>query len=101
MQHAIVCWCTNRPETDTFLCLFVQICNVQMGALDGVRFSNTLWYHKHLAWRGILIEADPVSYASLTTNRPYDVCVHAAVCHERQTVHYVQATDGAVSGIVE
>jgi hypothetical protein len=72
-----------------------------MGALDGSRYSNTLWFHKHRAWRGLLIEGDPNSYAMLVKNRPYDIAVHAAVCSKRSTVHYAQHRDGAVSGIIE
>lgn len=75
--------------------------DLQMGALDGQRYSNTRWYHTHLAWHGLLIEGDPKSYAALQQNRPSDITVHAAVCEERKTVHFAESSDGAVSGIVE
>jgi FkbM family methyltransferase len=74
---------------------------LEMGALDGQRYSNTRWYHTHLAWHGLLIEGDPKSYAALPKNRPNDITVHAAVCEQRKTVHFAESSDGAVSGILE
>jgi hypothetical protein len=31
----------------------------QMGAMDGVSLSNTLWLHRAAGWRGLLVEACP------------------------------------------
>ena len=38
---------------------------IEAGALDGERLSNTLYMERFLNWTGILIEADPKSYALL------------------------------------
>ncbi len=51
-----------------------------MGALDGLKISNT-WALEHmLGWRGVHIEASPPSYKDLVTNRPDQINVHVAVC---------------------
>jgi len=74
---------------------------LEMGALDGVVFSNTYAYDKVLGWRGVLIEASPSSYASLATNRPEQVNVHVAVCDKPQMVHYADAGAECCRGIAE
>jgi hypothetical protein len=40
---------------------------VEMGALDGSMFSNTLAFHKYLGWRGLLIEASPSNYQQVSS----------------------------------
>lgn len=45
---------------------------VDIGAGNGVRFSNTLYFYTR-GWRGINIEPDPVNFDALVTNRPNDV----------------------------
>lgn len=54
-----------------------------------------------MAWRGLLVEGSPKSYASLVKNRPFDITANAAICSNRTTVHYAQHDIGAVSGIIE
>ena len=38
---------------------------LEMGALDGVKLSNTRWFHQAAGWRGLLIEACPSANGSL------------------------------------
>lgn len=52
---------------------------VEMGGLDGVTFSNTLFYEKFLDWRGVLIEPIPESFVKMRANRPLATCLHMAV----------------------
>eukprot|EP01139_Manchomonas_bermudensis_P015158 Amastigsp_a509617_36.p1 type:complete len:314 gc:universal Amastigsp_a509617_36:1996-1055(-) len=66
---------------------------VELGALDGVRGSNTRLLERALAWRGVLIEADPVTAAALPHNRPQAHAVHAAVCSKSETVHWANFAD--------
>jgi FkbM family methyltransferase len=76
----------------------------QVGGLDGVSLSNTLWLHHALDWRGILIEGSPMAYPKLAHNRPSDITVHAAICGNRTVVHFADeqiAYGSAVSGIYE
>lgn len=74
---------------------------LQLGALDGVTFSNTFWFHQHMAWRGLLVEGSPKSYALLVQNQPHDITVNAAICGQDSTVHYAEHNVSAVSGITE
>ena len=64
---------------------------VELGALNGVYLSNTYMLQKCFGWRGVLIEANPTSFAALSGNsgrcdtakftKPSTAkCVHAAVC---------------------
>jgi hypothetical protein len=77
---------------------------LQVGGLDGVTLSNTLWMHHALDWRGMLIEGSPISYSKLVDNRPGDINIHAAICGKRSVVHFVDEQivfGSAVSGIYE
>lgn len=35
---------------------------LEMGAFNGIKFSNTLHLHETLGWRGLLIEPNPSSF---------------------------------------
>ena len=62
---------------------------LEMGALDGVLFSNTKHFEDAKDWRGILIEPNSVEFEKLSGNRPNAISVNAAVCAQKQTVHFV------------
>lgn len=58
---------------------------VEIGAFDGITFSNTLSLHSCLGWSGMLIEGSPRNFErlrrNLATTRPSNVVVHfGAVC---------------------
>ncbi|CAE7372695.1 S [Symbiodinium natans] len=58
---------------------------VEIGALDGFRYSNTLVLQSCLGWTGMLIEGSPRNYEALRRNlaskRPKNVVTHfGAVC---------------------
>lgn len=74
---------------------------LEMGALDGVLFSNTYALEKMLGWRGVLIEASPSSYGQLVFNRQDQVTVHVAVCNKPQIVHYADSGPACCRGIAE
>lgn len=42
---------------------------VEIGALDGVRWSNTKFFEESMGWSGLLIEAAPSSVSELRKNR--------------------------------
>jgi len=50
---------------------------LDIGALDGVRFSNTYSFEQ-AGWRGVCVEAHPVYAKFAKANRPSAVVVHAA-----------------------
>ena len=43
---------------------------VELGAVDGVRFSNTLALHTCRDWTGVLVEANRANYHLLRVNAP-------------------------------
>lgn len=53
---------------------------VEMGALDGITFTNTLMFEQCLGWNGLLIEANPQNFALLQENRPCAITVGEAAC---------------------
>lgn len=53
---------------------------VELGALDGQTYSNTVALEQCLGWRGVLIEADADNFAKLARGRRSATAVHAAVC---------------------
>ena len=82
---------------------FNGLCNgtyVEMGALNGLRFSNTYVFHKAMGWKGVMVELGPGNYKGLLQNRPNELAnVNAAVCKDRRKLHYYEK--GAVGGIWE
>jgi FkbM family methyltransferase len=51
---------------------------VDVGAYDGVTFSNSLFFERHLGWQGICIEPLPDAFAKLRQSRTA-VCLNCAV----------------------
>lgn len=43
---------------------------IELGAMDGVTYSNTLFFERTLGWTGILIEPQVEMYNALVKNRP-------------------------------
>lgn len=86
---------------------FNGLCNgtyIEMGALDGVRFSNSFAFNKHLGWKGVLVEPFPFNYKKLAENRPNELAlVNAGVCKEKTTLHYFEGSNyvGATGAIWE
>jgi len=73
---------------------------VEIGALDGISISNTMFYEKSLGWRGILYEPDPDSFGGmLKVDRPNSIKVNMAGCAKDEIVKFEMAHETAVSGI--
>ncbi|KAI2502574.1 methyltransferase [Fragilaria crotonensis] len=53
---------------------------LEMGALDGVTFSNSRLYEYCAGWDGILIEAQPENVKHLYENRPCAIIIPEGVC---------------------
>ena len=43
---------------------------LDIGAYDGVTWSNTLFFERALGWTGLCVEASPTRFAELARNRP-------------------------------
>ncbi len=74
---------------------------VDVGAWDGVCFSNTLFFEKERAWTGIHIEPIQDQYEALVKNRPNTVNLNVAVSDfEGQTEFLsISGDTGMLSGI--
>lgn len=53
----------------------------EMGALDGVIYSNTKFYEDTLGWSGILVEPNPQQFCALVENRPNNYLL-SCVCSD-------------------
>ena len=74
---------------------------LEMGALDGLMYSNTYAFEQVLGWKGVLIEASPKSFERLARNRPSQHTIHAAVCDSERMVHYLEHPMACCRGIAE
>lgn len=97
-------WFLSQSSEDHHLMFFFKnYCNgvyVELGALDGLTYSNTYVFNKGLNWNGVLIELSPSNFENLKKNRLNELAIiNAAVCETNQTVHYVES--GAVGAVWE
>ena len=69
---ALESFLTLLPDKSNFI--FVEI-----GAHDGVSFSNSKFLDSKVNWQGICIEANPIVFESLIKNRPSCRCLNVAV----------------------
>ncbi len=64
---------------------------VDIGAHDGISFSNTYYFEKMLDWKGICIEPHPDRYAELKKNRQA-VCIQACVSDFNGTAQFLKVS---------
>ncbi len=74
---------------------------VELGAMDGIKFSNTYYYEKNLGWSGLCVEPNPFEFKKLCKNR---TCIveNCLVSDDTAAVSFL-AIDGygaGLSGIV-
>lgn len=75
---------------------------LESGAIDGIRFSNSLFFEQVLGWKSVHIEADPENFRQLVTNRPDSINVNSAICKDNRTLHWTSGKSGpATRAIVE
>jgi FkbM family methyltransferase len=75
---------------------------IELGAIDGVMFSNTKFFEDQLGWRGVLIEPHPIQFKSLVKNRPNNLLFNNLVSclDEPQKFRYFESTlVSAISGV--
>ena len=72
---------------------------VELGALDGVSFSNTLLLERCFGWQGLLIEANPTNFGQLSASGRRAVMRHSAVCSGPDGFVNVSKRGGAVAGM--
>ncbi len=77
---------------------------VEIGAYDGKKFSNTLFFETYLDWKGICIEPLPSAYRALTSNRT-SICLNCCISDYDGKGDFldvdVQIDEKMLSGLVE
>ena len=73
---------------------------LELGALNGTLFSNTLFFEEYLGWNGVLIEAQPNNAAELMKNRKKTTNYAMALCEEGTKTVRIRGA-GPIGGMVE
>ena len=76
---------------------------IEMGALDGVLYSNTKFFEDSLGWKGILIEPNPYQFNNLLLNRPNNKLYNYLISNSYDQKKYkmFKTIHAAVSGVVD
>lgn len=75
---------------------------IEIGAIDGIRFSNTKFFEDHLSWTGFLIEPFPSMFKQLKLNRPKSTNLNFAISEKEGFVEmYANHEKNAVNSIVK
>lgn len=61
---------------------------VELGAIDGLTFSNTYTLEKYFNWSGVLIEPSIELFDSLVSNRPKSKCYNYAISTKKGEVQF-------------
>jgi len=72
---------------------------LEMGAMDGLYTSNTLFFEKELNWTGILIEPHPINFSNLLVNRPNNKLFNCLVSNNSDEIEYIYYDIINLSGI--
>lgn len=72
---------------------------IELGACDGLYFSNTLFFEKNLDWNGICIEPNDIYFEELKKNRKCNTSKELISDKENEIVNF--AICGSVSGILD
>jgi FkbM family methyltransferase len=74
---------------------------IELGALDGVLYSNTKFFQDNLDWSGILIEPHPLKFNDLTSNRPNNYIFNELVSNISDDVvfRFFKDNYSSVSGV--
>ena len=70
---------------------------LEMGALDGIEFSNTKFFEDTMKWTGVLIEPIPSSFKDLSKNRPNSKAYQVAISKTEGEIEIY--AHGAVSSV--
>lgn len=62
---------------------------IEIGAYDGIRFSNTYFFEKFRNWKGICIEPIPARFAELQKNRT-SININACIYSKKDVLEFTQ-----------
>lgn len=74
---------------------------IEIGANDGIHYSNTYLLEKEFDWKGICIEPVPYLYNKLKQNRTCITIPSAVYDTDNETVTLVEANEKGLSGIID
>jgi FkbM family methyltransferase len=66
---------------------------VEIGAYDGITFSNT-YFFEAIGWKGIIVEPNPKIFNLCCKRRPNSVCINAAVTNGLENQTSLSLVDG-------
>ncbi|CAF3817776.1 unnamed protein product [Rotaria magnacalcarata] len=96
-DEALHNWIFNDTKENQNPGIFVEI-----GAADGITFSNTLFFERMFDWRGVLIEAQPDNAKKLMkVNRKNTVKLPIGICSPPQTYISMLGGPGFVAGNID
>ena len=72
---------------------------LELGAFDGITYSNTKFFEDTLGWSGVLIEAHPGVYPDLARNRSRCKTYHCAVSTHDGYLDFIMNPNGPVSSV--
>lgn len=72
---------------------------VEMGALDGVRYSNTKTLEDFFGWTGILIEPVPYAFSQLKKNRPNNILVNSVISSSEEPIEFIYYDTPSLSAV--
>jgi len=74
---------------------------IELGAMDGVEYSNTYFFEKELGWNGVLIEPNHHTFKLLEKNRPNNFLFNDLVSNVKTPLiyKYFENAINAVSGV--
>ena len=79
---------------------FINGSFLELGALDGVRFSNTKFFEDNMGFnKGVLIEPDPHSFKRLVINRPNCECFNTVIHSSLKEVVFLKSERSPVGCI--
>ena len=62
---------------------------IDIGANDGISFSNTYFFEKNLNWKGICFEPYPEKFKELRSNRKC-ICLEIAISHKEDVLDFLK-----------
>lgn len=75
---------------------------VEIGAYDGIRFSNSYFFENSLGWSGVCIEPNPEAFEKLKKNRRC-ICVNGCITDFNGTADFlwIQGPGHFLSGLID
>ena len=72
---------------------------LEMGAMDGITYSNTYFLEQSLNWTGILIEPHKINFESLKKNRPNNKLFNNLISNEEEEQQFINYDTLCLSGV--